>query len=282
RSGFTAVAFEKGDGQAAAVNLWLAGNGDESDLSQVAGVHTIGVFGELLRELRRINRGRQDPVQIIGIDLPNTLTLRPDLEPVADYLRAVDPDIADLVDGVLRTADGITGESAVVSATHWGGLDPSRRESLTADLARLSLRLRALEPLYVARSDQRRYDVARRHLDAASHTDYALRSMNAFFSGTGLPDDTSIRDHFIARCVQWDLERLATDARMVLVAHNNHIQKTLVTYEGYPTALPAGHRSGGSGSEPHEIAERQTMDIPVAEAFDAVLATPTATMASLE
>lgn len=171
RSGFTAVAFEKGDGQAAAVNLWLAGNGDESDLSQVAGVHTIGVFGELLRELRRINRGRQEPVQIIGIDLPNTLTLHPDLGPVADYLRAVDLDIADLVDGVLRTADGITGESAVVSATHWGGLDPSRRESLTADLARLSLRLRALEPLYVARSDRHRYDVARRHLDAASHTD---------------------------------------------------------------------------------------------------------------
>lgn len=105
--------------------------------------------------------------------------------------------------------------------------------------------------------------------------------MNAFFSGTGLPDDTSIRDHFIARCVQWHLERLAADARMVLVAHNNHIQKTLVTYEGYPTALPAGHRSGGSGSEPHEIAERHHGH-SVAEAFDAVLATPTVTMASLE
>ncbi|GAA2410601.1 hypothetical protein GCM10010191_19420 [Actinomadura vinacea] len=241
RCGFTVVAFEMGDGEASAVNAWLAGDGDEDDLTRLLGLHSLNLFGELLRWLRRYNRGRSQPIQIVGIDLPNTLTLRPDLDPVVDYLRAVDADTADQVTGILRTADEITGGSAAASAPQWASLDSSRQESLTAGLARLSLRLRALEPLYVARSDQHRFDVARRHLEAACHTDYMLRAMNNLFSGTGLPDDTSIRDHYMAICVRWHLERLAPDARVVLVAHNNHIQKTLVTYDGYPTALPMGY-----------------------------------------
>jgi erythromycin esterase len=41
--------------------------------------------------------------------------------------------------------------------------------------------------------------------------------------------------------VRWHLDRLAPDARLVVIAHNNHIQKSPVIYEGYPTALPMGH-----------------------------------------
>ncbi|TDC10668.1 erythromycin esterase family protein [Nonomuraea longispora] len=241
RCGFTTVAVEMGAGEAAAVNPWLAGEGDEGDLSGVAGLHTINLFGELLRWLRRYNRGGSRPVEIVGIDLPNTLTLRPDLDPVADYLRVVDEGISGMVAGVLRTAGAITGASAAASAPRWADLDAAGQESLTAGLARLSLRMRALEPLYVARSDQHSYDVARRHLEAACHTDYMLRAMNTLFSGTGLPDDTSVRDHYMATCLQWHLDRLDPDTRVVMVAHNNHIQKTLVTYDGYPTALPMGH-----------------------------------------
>ncbi|TDE48504.1 erythromycin esterase family protein [Nonomuraea mesophila] len=239
--GFTVVALEMGSGDAAAVNPWLAGEGDEDDLSQVAGRHTVNLFGELLRRLRRYNRDRSHPVQIVGIDLPNSLTLLPDLDPVAGYLRMVDEGITDMVAGLLRTAGAITGASAAASAPRWASLDPADQESLTAGLARLSLRMRALEPLYVARSDQHDYDVARRHLEAACHTDYMLRAMNTLLSGSGLPDDTSIRDHYMALCVTWHLERLGPDDRVIVVAHNNHIQKTLVTYDGYPTALPMGH-----------------------------------------
>ncbi|MEU6784235.1 erythromycin esterase family protein [Nonomuraea angiospora] len=241
RCGFTDVAFELGSADAAAVNAWLAGEGDEADLLRLAGPLTRGVFGELLRWLRHYNRSRSRPVRIVGIDLPNTLTLRPDLDPVAAYLRLVDPDLDDLVAGVLRAADEIAGGSAAVSAPAWGALDPAFRDSLTASLSRLSLRLRALEPLYVSRADQHRYDTARRHLDAACHTDYMLRAMNDLFSGAGLPGDTSARDRYMAAAVQWQLERAGTGARVVLVAHNNHIQKTPVTFGGHLAGLPMGH-----------------------------------------
>jgi erythromycin esterase len=249
RCGFTVVALEMGAAEASAVNPWIAGDGDEGDLSRIAGLHSLNLFGELLRRLRHYNRGRSHPLQIVGIDLPNTLTLRPDLDPVADYLRVVDDGAADLVAGILGTAAEITGGSAAASAPQWAGLDPARQEALTAGLARLSLRLRALEPLYVARSDQHRYDVARRHLEAACHTDYMLRAMTNLFSGAGMADDTSIRDHYMAACVRWHLERLDADARVIVVAHNNHIQKTLVTYDGYPTALPMGHHLARSLGE---------------------------------
>ncbi|WP_433345332.1 erythromycin esterase family protein [Microtetraspora malaysiensis] len=241
RHGFTHVALELGAADAVAVNPWLAGDGEETDLSRLSGPLTLGVFGELLHWLRDYNRGRSRPVQVIGIDLPNTLTLRPDLDPVAEYLRLVDPDAGDLVAGVLRTADEITGGSAAVSAPQWGRLDPAVRDTLTAGLARLSLRLRALEPLYVSRSDQQRYDTARRHLDAACHTDYMLQAMNNLFSGAGLPADTSVRDRFMATCVHWHLARAGVGARVVLVAHNNHIQKTPVTFGGHLAGLPMGH-----------------------------------------
>ncbi|MET7332912.1 erythromycin esterase family protein [Nonomuraea sp. NPDC005650] len=244
RCGFTDVAFELGSAQATAVNDWLAGDGDEADLPQLAGPLTLGVFGELLRWLRRYNRSRSRPVQIVGIDLPNTLTLRPDLDPVADYLRLVDPDLDDLVAGVLRVAGEITGGSAVVSAPAWAALGPAVQDSLTASLSRLSTRLRALEPLYVSRSDQHRYDTARRHLEAACHTDYMLRAMNDLFAGAGLPGDTSARDHYMALAVRWHLARAGSGARVVLVAHNNHLQKTPVTFDGHLAGLPMGHYLG--------------------------------------
>ncbi|WP_425465204.1 hypothetical protein [Nonomuraea diastatica] len=118
-----------GSGDAAAVNPWLAGEGDEGDLSRVAGRHTVNLFGELLRRLRRYNSGRSHPVQIVGIDLPNSLTLRPDLDPVAGYLRMVDEGVADMVAGLLRTAGAITGGSAAASASGKPGEGPGGRRT---------------------------------------------------------------------------------------------------------------------------------------------------------
>ncbi|MFG6193559.1 erythromycin esterase family protein [Nonomuraea sp. JJY05] len=259
RCGFTVVALEMGAAEAEAVNPWLAGG--EGDLDHVAGLHTRNLFGELLHWLRRYNRGRSQPIELIGIDLPNALTLRPELDPVADYLRVVDEGIADLVAGIQRMAAAINGGSAAASAPQWGSLDSTTQESLTAGLYRLSLRMRALEPLYVARSDQHRYDVARRRLEAVLHTDYMLRAMNNLLYGTGLPDDTSVRDLYMATCVQWHLDRLAPDVRLVVIAHNNHIQKTLVTYEGYPTALPMGyHLARGLGAQYRAVGLTHTAD----------------------
>ncbi|MFG1921882.1 erythromycin esterase family protein [Cryptosporangium sp. NPDC048952] len=237
--GFTSLAFELGYTEATKLNPWLAGDGTDADLPELARPLTLAVFGELLRWLRSYNRGRSAVLHIVGIDLPTTLNLSPDLDAVAAYLRELDPPSVALLDDVLPAADEITGGSAVVSASQWSALGVARQESLSAGLARLSLRLRAMGPLYLRSGRRRDYAAACRHVASAVHTDYQLRAMSDFFAGNGLPCDPSLREYYLATTVQEQLA--APDTRIVVVAHNNHIQKTPVTFDGELAALPMGH-----------------------------------------
>ncbi|WP_308211331.1 erythromycin esterase family protein [Nonomuraea roseoviolacea] len=47
-----------------------------------------------------------------------------------------------------------------------------------------------------------------------------------------LPADLSVRDRYMAETVRWHLARSAPGTRMVLAAHNNHIQKHPVGFVG--------------------------------------------------
>ncbi|GIF05552.1 hypothetical protein Asi03nite_30900 [Actinoplanes siamensis] len=247
--GFTTLAFECGHAEAAAINPWLAGEGDDAGLPQLVGPLTVGVFGQLLRWLRDYNRSRPKPLQVIGIDLPNTLTLNSDLARADAYLAGVDPSASAALNDILPLAGRITGSSAVLSAHQWGALGTAEQDALTAGLARLSLRLQTMEPIYIEQTGLDAYTTARRCLNAAVHTDYQLRAMNAFFAGSGAPCDPSLRERHMAASVQ-DLAATTVDARIIVMAHNNHIQKTTAIFDGELTALPMGYylaRNLGSG-----------------------------------
>ncbi|MFI5935423.1 erythromycin esterase family protein [Actinoplanes sp. NPDC051494] len=235
--GVTVLAFELGAAEAAAINPWLAGEIDDIVLPPL----TAGLFGHLLRWLRAYNHGRPEPLTIIGIDLPNTLTPRADLDHLAALLGVVDPEAAALLDAVLPTAYEIIGGSAAVSAPRWGALGQARQDALTATLARLSFRLTTMEPLYAERSSPELCAAAGRHLEAARHTDYQLRAMNDLFDGGGLSGDPSLREHYMAATVRRHLAAIDPEARMVVVAHNNHLQKTPVMVDGELIAFPMGY-----------------------------------------
>jgi erythromycin esterase len=229
RRGFTVVAVESGFSEGFAV----AGGGDPDGL---AGPLDLMVSGELLRWLRAYGR-----LEYVGVDVPTSFRLGPALEPVAAYLREVDPDALPLLERALRIGGRLDGASAAANAPRWSRLDRAEQDDLTASLARLLLRLRALEPLYVERGGRHRYDLAARHLEGACHTDYMYTAMSGIFSGHGLPGDTSVRDHYMAGSLLWHLGRAGPDTRIAVVAHNNHIQKTPVSFGGQLTALPMGH-----------------------------------------
>ncbi len=135
-----------------------------------------------------------------------------------------------------------------MAAPAWARLDTAEQDALSAGLARLLIRFRALEGHYVSRSDQHSYDIALRRLEGACHADYAFRAMAGLFAGTGLTADTSARDSYMAGSVRWHLERFDPGTRVVLVAHNAHIQKTSIAFNGQLTGFPMGqylHRSLG-------------------------------------
>ncbi|MGW7350708.1 erythromycin esterase family protein [Streptomyces sp. NPDC054784] len=245
RCGFTVLAFEFGFAEAFPLDRWLRGEDDgpgDAGLEAIGGTAYSGANGDLLRWLRRHNRASGHPLRFVGVDLPTAAgELRPVLEPLADYLRTVDPGAVARVDAALAVADRVTGSSGAVAAPRWDRLAAAEQDALTASLARLLLRLRGLEPLYVDRGGRAAYDVALRHLEAATHTDYMFGAMRDLFAGRGEPGDTSVREVYMAESLRWHLDRAEPGARFVLAAHNNHAQKTPVRFGGALTGLPMGH-----------------------------------------
>ncbi|MFI5522247.1 erythromycin esterase family protein [Streptomyces platensis] len=264
RCGFTVFAMEFGFSEAFPLDRWLRGEGDDGDLANVSRAAAEWGAADLMRWLRHHNRTSAHPLRFAGIDVPEAGgALRPALEPVADYLREVDPDALPLVDTALEVSDRFLRGcgSGAAAGPAWAGLPEAEQNELTATLARLLLRLRAAEPLYVSHSGRSRFDIARRRVEAACHTDYMFQAMHALLSGRGLTADLSVREIYMAESVRWHLERAEPGARIVLAAHNSHLHKTEMQLAGGLTALPMGlHLQRTLGQDYRTVALVHTAD----------------------
>ncbi|MGP4099040.1 erythromycin esterase family protein [Nonomuraea sp. KM90] len=241
RCGFTVLAFEYGFSEGFPLDAWAQGEGADDDLSaQLATAIPVGVE-EPLRRLRRHNATAGMPIRFAGIDIPAAGgSLLPALAPVADYLRDIDPETLPAIEQAMRIAGSFAGASAASAAPAWTRLPTAEQDALSAILMRLLLRFRAVEVLYVSRGDRHSYDIALRRVEAACHADYGFRAMAGLYAGTGWTADTSARDVYMAGSVLWHLDRSGPGARIVLAAHNAHIQKTPVSFDGHLTGLPMG------------------------------------------
>ncbi|MEO3872027.1 erythromycin esterase family protein [Nonomuraea sp. B12E4] len=241
RCGFTVLAFEYGFSEGVPLDAWAQGEGDNDDLAaHLAAAIPVGVE-EPLRWIRRHNATAAVPVRFAGLDIPAAGgSLLPALAPVAGYLRQIDPEALPVIETAMRIAGSFAGDSAAAAAPAWTRLPSAEQDALSAVLMRLLIRFRAVEALYVARGDRRGYDIALRRLEAACQGDYTFRAMADLYAGRGLTADTSARDVYMAGSVLWHLERLDPGARIVLAAHNAHLQKTPVFFDGRLTGLPMG------------------------------------------
>ncbi|MFD0337268.1 erythromycin esterase family protein [Streptomyces sp. NPDC127117] len=64
--------------------------------------------------------------------------------------------------------------------------------------------------------------------------------MAGLFAGNGPTADTSARDVYMAESVLWHMERIEPGTRIVLAAHNAHIQKSPISSNGHLTGFPMG------------------------------------------
>ncbi|TVL88623.1 erythromycin esterase family protein [Streptomyces sp. SAJ15] len=241
RCGFTALAFEYGFSEGFPLDAWAQGEGVDDDLSaHLAAAIPMGLH-EPLRWIRQHNRTASPPVRFAGIDIPAAGgSLLPSLAPVADYVRHIDPETLPAVQTATRIAESFAGGSGAAAAPAWARLPAAEQDALSAILARLLIRFRSIEPLYVSRGNQHSYDIALRRLEGACHADYTFRAMADLFAGKGLTADTSARDLYMAESVLWHLERFEPGTRVVLAAHNAHIQKSPISFNGHLTTLPMG------------------------------------------
>jgi erythromycin esterase len=234
----TDLALEVGADEAPAIGAWINREVGDS-LVDLVGPLTHCLYGTFLTELRAV-LDADHSLAVIGVDLPNSLTIEPSLTPLAELSASIDPEAVDLVTDAQRLASQVTGGSAAASAMCWMGLDHAVQDELTVALARLEGRVRAIAPVHFGTDDQDTWQRAADLAQSACTTDLMLRAMAELFAGEGRVADTTLREQFVASRILRAVEEAGPQHRFAYVAHNNHIQRTPVVYEGELAAYPVG------------------------------------------
>lgn len=237
--GVTSLALEIGHDEAPLIEEWLAGHRPE-ELRALVGSLTTALYGTFLEDLR--GRLPQDHgIRVLGVDLPNSLSITASLTPLAEIVNVIDPASAELIESTRELASRVVGGSAAASATSWLSLDGPTQDALSAHLASARARLDAMKTVHSAGTYAHLWQQAGELIHAAVTTDAMLRAMADLFSGIGRIDDTTIREVFVATRVTEAVDELSANERIAYVAHNNHIQKTPVVFDGVLTAHPTGN-----------------------------------------
>jgi erythromycin esterase len=246
RLGFTAIAFESGFPEAWLTDEWIRGG--PGDLARVQSAGLTYLFGECaemgamltwLRELNTkstsmINKGQPHagprPVRFYGIDLPASCgSLQPALRAAAQYLALADPAQATRLARLQELAASYVSadprcDSEVRRAMAAYCARPrAERDELTGLLADLTARFDAVALQYRERTGDEAFDLAAQHLRVARQLDTWLRDNATAAAGEHPFFDINIRDASMAQTVRWILAR---EERLVILAHNLHIQRT--------------------------------------------------------
>ncbi|MFI5783936.1 erythromycin esterase family protein [Nocardia sp. NPDC051570] len=231
RHGFGAYAMESGFVEGPVVDAWIRGGKDQLGHVLANGITSLmGLWTEMgaqLEWMREHNRTTAQPVGWYGIDLGGSnVSPRSGLHAVIAYLAQADPEFE--VDPIIQeTATSAPSPSpfafpAIVAA--YGELASEQRDALTAGLADLTMRVTGRRLEYVRRTTVDAYERALRVLHLTVSIDAAARAM-------ARGDQEAImftRDAAQADTVEWILRR---EDRILLAAHNGHVQR-------WPTALP--------------------------------------------
>jgi erythromycin esterase len=184
----------------------------------------------MLSWLRELNAGRSRPVRFYGIDLPASCgSLQPALRAVGQYLGLADPAqvprLARLRElaGSFAAADPRCDAETRRALRAYYGRPRAERDELTGLLADLTARFDAVELQYRERTGAEAYDLARQHLRVARQLDTWLRDNATAAAGEHPFFEINIRDASMAQTVDWILAR---EERLIILAHNQHIQRT--------------------------------------------------------
>jgi erythromycin esterase len=238
RHGFDAYGMESGFVEGWRVNNWVHGGDDElSELLATGITFLMGLVIPMrshLEWMREHNRSAARPVSFYGVDLPGScVSLLPGIDAVIAYLRQADP--AFEVDPSMReaaTAWAGNPTRAPASFAAYKDLTPESRNALTAGLAELAARMTGRCLDYGKQTGIAAYERARQSLRVTVNLDAGIREATRNRQG-----DTVIRDATMAQTVEWIADR---HDRIVVAAHNAHIQCWPVSVAGVPGWTPMG------------------------------------------
>ncbi len=244
--GFTAFAMETGFAEAVKINDYVLGRREEPE-SWKGNWFTWG-FGyeeELIDLVHWMRRYNEDPahsrkLHFYGLDVP-TLYSSPltAIEGVWTYLVEVDPDYAassrqtllPLVEPFLGQGGGVRR----VSVDRYFRLPEEARNAYSAAIAELIARFETWRVYYIRRSSEEAYEWAYRQAVFARQLDRGFRGEDSIIV-EGTPESrverVDARDAGMAENLMWALQREGPDGRIVVWAHNTHLQKSPMVWRG--------------------------------------------------
>ena len=240
RHGFSAYAMETGFVEGWLVDNWVRGGEDQLGQVMANGMTSLmGVWTQMrahLEWMRQHNHTASHPVGFYGIDLPGSMvSLLPGLDAVLAYLAEADPGFQ--VDPSIRETASAYAAASAFSAPEaisaYGKLAPETKDALTAHLAELTARMTGRRLNYLRQTTADAYERALHSLRITVTLDTISREM-----ARGDRQGTMFnRDATIADTVEWILRR---EDRIVLAAHNGHIQRWPGAIPGLPPVTPMG------------------------------------------
>ncbi|MEU9112813.1 erythromycin esterase family protein [Streptomyces sp. NPDC048483] len=238
--GFGAYAMESGFVEGWLADDWVRGGQGRPGHVLANGMTSLmGLWTEMgahLEWMRQHNLDAAGPVGFYGIDLSGSnVSLLPGLDAVIAYLAHADPEF-EMDPRIRETASVFAAPSAFSlsqAVAAYGQLAPEQRDALTAGLAELTARMEGRRLDYRQRTTADTYERALRSLRLTVAIDAIARAM-----ACGDQDSLfSNRDAAIADTVEWILRR---EDRIVLAAHNGHVQRRPALLPGMPPAATMG------------------------------------------
>lgn len=239
--GFNFFAMEYGFVEGFRLAEWINGAGNKDKLSDYGESASKWGASNTMNWLRVYNADNHSQIRFAGIDISEAGgTILPALLPIREYLKKVDNSLETLISDLIKIAETFSDLASTKAINKWKNISLQNQYKLYAELNKIKLRFCTMKHLYVQASSETEYEIMFRYLETAITTTYVLQASTDMFSGTGLPFDMSVREKFMADSVLWHLKHSEPDTKLVIFAHNNHIQKMPVQYGNYVTAYPMG------------------------------------------
>ena len=242
--GFTTFAFEFGFAESQFINNWIHGQGAEDEISKyLTHFYYPKELIYTFHWLREYNRVAKNKITFLGIDIPrNGGSYFPNIEIVYDFFKTADKEALHIIDNAINIAKKIDYFSTSQAALKLHELTDSEKYQLTYQIARAKVRLEAMAPFHIEKYGKKKYETILHLINGIEYLDYNIQAMNGFISGFGLQGDMGAKDKYMADSVLWHLNNLDMEHKIIVVAHNAHIQKTPILYDGFLSCLPMGQR----------------------------------------
>ncbi len=240
---FNTFAFEFGFAEGEGINRWIHGEGSEDEITKrLSHFYYPKELKATFQWIRAYNKAHGNRVHFLGLDVPgNGGSFFPSLDIIRNSMEKADPDALPLLEQIRTVAKKVDFNSTAQAAFAYRMLSEEEKIRLSASLARTQVRLENLAPRHIKTFGKRGFGTLMRHMDGLVYLDYNIRAMAELIGGKGIQGDTGARDVYMAETLSWYL-RTSPEAKVVIVAHNAHIQKVPVIFDGFVNAYTMGQR----------------------------------------